>query len=370
VSRLQIFVEKLKGLFTSRKPDREFDEEIEAHLKLLSERYIRQGMSPADAASAARRQFGNLALFEENRREMRSLPSIESLWRSVRYGARQLRLNPGFTAVAVLSLALGIGANTAVFTLLDQLVLRMLPVKEPQRLVMIWPTEPHLGNNEGDRSSSYPMYQDFQRKAEAFAFVFCRYDRPLAITIGNNTEPVNSELVSGNYFQALGVGATLGRVFSPETDDRVYKGHPVVVLSYPYWRDRFAGDRNIVGKKILVNSYPMDVVGVAAPGFTGVDPSSSPHIWIPIQMKPLMTPNVDGLGNRRLQMDSDVRTSASPARTYMSRYVSAQLFDVTPTDLWTCLVAIAVLTLVAATAGLIPARRASAIDPIQALRYE
>jgi predicted permease len=301
MARLRNFVIKLKGLFGSHQPDREFDEELQSHLNLLSERYIRQGMPLADAVSAARRQFGNVLLLQEDRTEMRSIAWMESLWRGLRYGARQLRLNPGFTAVAVLSLALGIGANTAVFTLLDQLVLRLLPVKEPERLVMMWPTEPHLGNNEGNDSSSYPMYQDFQRKAVAFEFVFCRYSRSLAVTIGDNTEPVNSELVSGNYFQALGVGPTLGRVFSPEADDRVYKGHPVVVLSYPYWLRRFAGDRNVVGRKILVNSYPMEIVGVAAPGFTGVDPANSPHIWVPIQMKPLMTPGEDNLGDRRHQ---------------------------------------------------------------------
>ncbi len=298
---IRILIARFKGLFTRQAPDIEFDEEMHAHLAMLTERYVRQGMAPRAAAAAARRQFGNLVRLQEDRRQMSTVASIESLGRSVRYGARQLRLNPGFTTVAVLSLALGIGANTAVFTLLDQLVLRLLPVREPQRLVMIWPTEPHLGDNEGNHTSSYPMYQDFQRRAEAFEYVFCRYYRSLAVTIGNNTEPVNSELVSGNYFQALGVGPALGRVFSSQADDRVYKGHPVVVLSYPYWLNRFAGDRTIVGKKILVNSYPMEIVGVAAPGFTGVDPSNSPHLWVPIQMKPLMTPDFDGMGDRRLQ---------------------------------------------------------------------
>ena len=199
-----------------------------------------------------------------------------------------------------MSLGLGIGANTAIFTLLDQLVLRLLPVHESQRLVMIWSTGPHLGSNNGPRRVSYPMYQDFQRKAPAFESVFCRYETPLAIGFGGSTERVDSELVSGNYFQALGVQPALGRVFSPEADDRTYKGYPSVVLNYRYWVSRFAGDRNIVGKKVLVNNYPMTIVGVSAPGF-GLDPSQSPHVWVPIQMKPLMTPSQDDLGNRRSQ---------------------------------------------------------------------
>ncbi len=132
-----------------RRDDAEFDEEMREHLRLLTERYVRKGMSPDAAATAARRQFGNTGLIKEDRRNMLTFPKIETFWRDLRYGARQLRLNPLFTTVAVLSLALGIGANTAVFTLLDQLVLRLLPVSDPARLVMIWPTDPSLGDTDG-----------------------------------------------------------------------------------------------------------------------------------------------------------------------------------------------------------------------------
>lgn len=218
-----------------------------------------------------------------------------------RYAVRMLARSPLFTSVAVLSLALGIGANTAIFTLVDQLLLRLLPVREPRQLVMIWTTGPHMGNNRGERAASYPMYQDFQQKAVAFSSVFCRYFTPLSVSIENRTERVNAELVSGNYFQALGVSAAVGRVLSPEEDDRVYKGHPVVVLSYPYWVSRFGGKPGIVGQKMMVNGYPMTVVGVSAAGFTGMDPTTSPQLRIPIQMKPLVTPGWDDLGNRRSQ---------------------------------------------------------------------
>src|SRR5262249_5245224 len=187
----------------------------------------------------------------------------------------------------------------AIFTLLDQLLLRLLPVKDPQQLVMIWTRGMHWGSNRGGRASSYPMYQDFQQKAEAFSYVFCRYYTPLAISFEGQTERVNAELISGNFFQALGVGPAAGRVFSPEQDDRLYKGHSGVVLSHPYWVNRFGGKSDVVGKKILVNNYPMTIVGVSAAGFNGLDPSSTPHIRVPIQMKPLMTPAWDDLGERR-----------------------------------------------------------------------
>ncbi len=219
----------------------------------------------------------------------------------LKYAVRALTRTPMLTTVAVLSLALGIGANTAIFTLLDQLLLRLLPVKQPEQLVMIWSTGPHLGNNNGSRAASYPMYQDFGQKAEGFSHVFCRYEAALSISFDGTTERVEAELVSGNYFQALAVGPAVGRVFSPEEDDRTYKGHPSVVLSHTYWTERFRGDRAVVGKKILVNNYPMTIVGVSAPGFVGLDPSRSSDIRIPIQMKPLMTPGWDAIGNRRSQ---------------------------------------------------------------------
>ncbi len=223
------------------------------------------------------------------------------IWSDIRFALRNLRRSPLFTAVAVASVALGIGANTAIFTLVDQLILRLLPVRDPRQLVMIWSTGPHMGNNRGMRAASYPMYQDFQQKAPAFSYVFCRYFAPTSISFGGRTERINAELVSGNYFEALGVQPALGRVFSPEQDDRVYKGHPYVVLSYQYWVSRFAADRSVIGKKVIVNNYPMTIVGVSAAGFLGLDPSQSPQVRIPIQMKPLMTPGWDDLGNRRSQ---------------------------------------------------------------------
>jgi predicted permease len=218
-----------------------------------------------------------------------------------RFALRNLRRSPLFTVVAISSLALGIGANTAIFTLIDQLMLRLLPVDRPEQLVMIWSTGPHMGSNRGARAASYPMYEDFQRKAPAFSAVFCSFETDTSISFGGQTERITAELVSGNYFQALGVQAAIGRVFSPEEDDRVYKGHPSVVLGYQYWVTRFAADPGVLGQKIIVNNYPMTIVGVSAAGFNGLDPSRAPQIRVPIQMKPLMTPGWDDIGDRRSQ---------------------------------------------------------------------
>ena len=213
-----------------------------------------------------------------------------NLLQDLRFALRTIRRAPLFAAVAILSLALGIGANTAIFSLMDQIMLRMLPVKDPDQLVMLFQRGNHNGSNMGDRMHSYPMYQDFQQKAEPFAEVLCRRLVATSIAVDGQTERVETEMVSGNFFSMLGVKPAAGRVFSSEEDDRVYSGHPVVVLSYDYWVSRFARDASVIGKKILVNSYPMTVVGVSAAGFAGLDPAYAPQIRVPILMKPVVVP--------------------------------------------------------------------------------
>ena len=215
---------------------------------------------------------------------------MTSLGPDLRYALRAMGRNPLFAGVAILSLALGIGANTAIFTLMDQLMLRLLPVKDPDQLVMLYQRGAHNGNNMGDRMHSYPIYQDYQQKAAPFSEVLCRRLVSTSISVDNQTERVEAEMVSGNYFTMLGVQAAAGRVFNSREDDRIYKGHPVVVLSYDYWVNRFSRDPKVVGKKILVNNYPMTIVGVSAPGFAGLDPARSPEIRVPILMKPVVVP--------------------------------------------------------------------------------
>lgn len=225
---------------------------------------------------------------------------MAGLLSDLRFALRTLFRSPLFTAVAILSLALGIGANTAIFTLMDQLILRLLPVKEPEQLVMIWSRGPHNGSNWGSRMLSYPMYQDYQQKAEAFDYVFCRREWSMALTIDGKTERTRGEMVSGNFFDALGVRPAAGRLFSPAEDDRTYKGHPVAVLTHDYWVSRFAAQPDVVGKKILVNNYPMTIVGVAGAGFYGLDPTRATQVYVPIQMSPLMLPSgVSPIGDRR-----------------------------------------------------------------------
>jgi predicted permease len=209
----------------------------------------------------------------------------------LRLALRGLRRSPLFASVAILSLALGIGANTAIFTLIDQILLRKLPVRAPEELVMLYQQGPHNGSNMGARMHSYPIYQDYQQKAEPLAEVLCRRLIDASVSVDNQTERVLAEMVSGNFFTMLGVKPALGRVFNSQEDDQTYQGHPVAVLGYDYWVSRFARDPGVIGKKILINNFPMTIVGVSAAGFAGIDPAQSPQIRVPIQMKPTMAPD-------------------------------------------------------------------------------
>ncbi|OFW39291.1 MAG: hypothetical protein A3J29_17375 [Acidobacteria bacterium RIFCSPLOWO2_12_FULL_67_14b] len=208
----------------------------------------------------------------------------------LKLAVRGLFRNKLFSIVAILSLALGIGANTAIFTLIDQILLRKLPIKSPDELVMLYQEGSHNGSNMGARAHSYPIYQEYQKRAEPLWGVLARRDTAVALSVDNQTERVDAELVSGNYFTMLGVPPAVGRVFNSQDDDQVYQGHPVAVLSYDYWVRRFSRDPGVVGRKILVNNYPMTVVGVSAAGFSGLDPARSPQIRVPIQMKPVVVP--------------------------------------------------------------------------------
>jgi predicted permease len=228
---------------------------------------------------------------------------IAGLWRTgvrdLQYALRTLRRSPGFTTVAVLTLALGIGANTAIFTLLDQVLLRMLPVKDPRSLVLLTMRGKHYGSNWGSNAISYPMYKDFQQHNEVFSGMLARFPLYASVTIGNQAERVKAELVSGTYFDVLGVGTAAGRAFTPD-DDRTPHGHPLVMLSYNYWRQRFGGKPDVIGQTVLVNSQKMTIIGVAQAGFDGVELGDPPAIFVPLMMQvELMPGNKDMLTNRR-----------------------------------------------------------------------
>lgn len=228
---------------------------------------------------------------------------MESLIQNLRYAFRQLRKYPGFTAIAVLTLAVGIGANAAIFSLVDQVILKQLPVNEPDRLVQLkfvgsdtGHTDSYGGTN--DLYFSYPMYRDLRDQNNVFSGMLAMFPKQVGIQWKNSSSLVNSELVSGNYFSVLGVNPVLGRLLLPD-DSAVSGASPVVVLSYRYWTQHFASDPSVINQGVLINGNPFTIVGVVQPGFTSVIGGTVPDIFVPITMKAKMTPGWDELEDHR-----------------------------------------------------------------------
>ena len=217
------------------------------------------------------------------------------------FSLRTLRRSPVFLTVAMLSLALGIGANTAIFTLINQLILQPVPVRNPEQLVMLAGRGKHYGGNNGMDRLSYPMYVELRAKNQVFSGMFCTYPAVVSASFQGRTELIGADFVSGNYFPILGVGAAIGRVITASDD--LYQGiNPVAVLSHGYWRTRFGSDPGIVGRQIVVNGRALTVIGVSQAGFDGVEPGRAPQIRIPMMMKDdLPRTGFSRLGNDRLR---------------------------------------------------------------------
>ncbi|MGB2671311.1 MAG: ABC transporter permease [Candidatus Acidiferrum sp.] len=217
---------------------------------------------------------------------------MQNLWKDIRFGFRMLAKSPSFTAIAVITLALGIGANTAIFSLMDQVLLQRLAVKSPDELVILKAPGPATGHvsSDGDSSESfsYPMYKGLRDTNSVFSGILARYGFSASVAARGQTDRASGEVVSGNYFQVLGVQPAVGRLFSTE-DDRVPSAEPYVVLSYPYWQRRFGSDPSILNKILLINNIEMTVVGVSQASFSGVQVGKTPDLYVPMMMTPLMT---------------------------------------------------------------------------------
>jgi putative ABC transport system permease protein len=217
---------------------------------------------------------------------------MQNLWKDIQFGLRLLAKSPGFTAIAVITLALGIGANTAIFSLMNQILLRELPVKNPDELVILRSPGPQSGHvsSDGDsaESFSYPMYKGLRNNNSVFSGILARYTFAASVASHGQTDRASGELVSGNYFDVLGVQPAVGRVFSQE-DDRVPGAQPVVVLSNSYWKRRFGGDPSVLNKVLLINNVEMTVVGVSPASFSGIQVGESPDLFVPLMMTQQMT---------------------------------------------------------------------------------
>jgi predicted permease len=288
-----------RNLFHKPRREQELTEEIDAYLELLIEQKIEQGLAPEEARRAALIELGGREQVKERVREVSAGHFLETLWRDLRYALRMLRHNPGFAAVAVLSLALGIGANTAIFSLMDAVLLRMLPVKNPEQLLFVErsgaPSSPKRGGNLS--YASHAFFEQLRAQREMLAGV-CTFVGNLRINVvvDGQAEAADAQRVSGGFFAVLGVKALLGRTIIEE-DDQVPGGHPVIVISHHYWQRRFARDPAIVGKSITVNGHPFTIIGVTPPDFFGVTVGEAPDLWAPIMMDAQLRPGRSNDGN-------------------------------------------------------------------------
>jgi len=314
MNRIRIFLARVRGLFLKRRLERELDDEIRSHLEMQIEENLHQGMSTAEARYAALRKFGGVDQVKEVYREERSLLGVETLLRDLRYGFRMLRRSPGITAVAILSLGLGIGANTALFTVVDAVLLKTLPVEAPEQLIIFeWQAGRPFrmsgmsGTSNVDvppnmRGLSLFRYDVFEKMQQArtadsplsdlFAFGPIR---EMNARVGEEAEIIDGQGVSGVYYSALRLQPSLGRVITEE--DNQLSAPPVVVLSDRYWQERFGANPSVIGQQLILNKQAFTIIGVTPPAFTGtLQVDYQPAVTIPLALEPLLRGENSRLG--------------------------------------------------------------------------
>lgn len=279
----------------------ELEEELRLHLELRAQELERGGMTGEEAHAAAARQFGNATLETERMRSMDIAAWMETLFNDLRYALRQFVHNPVFSATAVLSLALGIGANTAIFSVMNAILLRALPVRDPQQLVILTnPADAGMwhGIADGERSIiSYPEFLQLRERLTTLSGLCVAQsflDKWQVRISGGEQEEAQGRLVSENYFSVLGVGPAIGRVFNQQDAARPGQD-PYAVISYNFWQRRFGGKADVLGIPIKLNGTTLTVIGVAARGFKGESGGQDPDLWIPVLMQPLISPGRDWL---------------------------------------------------------------------------
>ena len=257
-------------------------EEMREHLEEKTEQYVREGMSREQAQQAARRAFGNARLLEERSREVWQWRWIENLWRDLGFSTRLLLRSPGFAVVAILTLTLGVGANTAVFSLLNGLLLRPLPVPDAQQLVML-----RVQPGPSGYVFCEPVFRALESHHEVFQDVFAFFGHRFQIHGDNGKEVVSGAMVSGQYFEAMGIAPHLGRSLTAADDQKESSGYSAVIAD-EFWKTRFSRDPHVLGHKIVVNDVAFTIVGIMPRSFIGADANARPQIYVPLATEPLL----------------------------------------------------------------------------------
>jgi predicted permease len=299
---------RLRALFSRASVELELDAELRSHIEYEAEKYERQGMSHEAAMRRARLEFGGVEQMKEASREMRGTARLESIARDLRFGLRSLGGRPAFTFTIVTTLALGIGANAAIFTLVDALLLRPLPVPHPEQLVIVSDPAQVNTNNVGLPLTDYvsvPLYRDVRARNTVFTDMYANggawnLDVQMgAVAAGTNTtaERPHARFVTGNFFSVLGVPAYSGRTFTAAEDETPGED-PVAVLTYNYWQRRFSGSSAAIGTVMRVNDVPVTIIGVTPPGFDGDIVGQPLDFWLPMMMHSAIQPRMPRFDDR------------------------------------------------------------------------
>ncbi len=285
----------LRNVFFSRRVESELDQEVGSHLEMLTEENIRAGMSLQEAQRAARIELGGIDQVKEQIREVQLGNWLHSVFSDCRYAARQLGKNPGFTLLAAVALALGIGANTAIFSVFDGMLWRPLPVTNPSEIAVL---TSKVAGFEFDNNLSYPDFLDYRLLKNVFADVAAYTIDPVNLGMDGHAERTWAEFVSGNYFSMLAIRPVQGRFFAPD-EGWVEGKDPLVVLSYKFWHQHFGGDSTVVGRTMAIDNRPLTIIGIAPEDFHGTYYFLDPDFYLPATMLPILTgPNKGVLTNR------------------------------------------------------------------------
>jgi hypothetical protein len=273
---------RFRGWFLKTRLEQRLDEELRTHFEMLVEGEERRGKSHDEAMRLARLRLGGLEQTKESVRDVRAV-CLEGVWRDLRHSMRMLRRSPGFAVMAIITLAVGIGANVAVFSLVDRLFLRTLPVKSPQTiLALTWDIRPA---DDPRNWFSYPDYASYRNENEVFSDLLAFSEMNLAVGLPDHALTVRGALVSRNYFDVLGVRTTIGRTFVSEEQS------PEVVISYGMWRRWFGSSPDAIGRSITINRASYVVVGIAGQGFSGAFVDRATDLWIPLAMRSRLLPD-------------------------------------------------------------------------------
>ncbi|HET7374972.1 MAG TPA: ABC transporter permease, partial [Gemmatimonadaceae bacterium] len=296
---------RLRALFARAAVEQELEDELSFHIEREAQKYERQGMRHEAALRRARLEFGGVEQIKAVSRDMRGTARIESIVRDLRYAIRSLKGRPAFTLTVIATLALGIGANTAIFTLVDALVLRPLPVPHPEQLAIVSDPAAVNTNNVGSPVTDYVsflLYRDVRARSTVFTDMYASgWSGPIDVQMGTGTdataEQPHARFVTGNFFSVLGVSAYAGRTFTAREDETPGED-PVAVITYDYWQRRFSGSRAAIGSIMRVNDVAVTIIGVTPPGFRGDIVGQPLDFWLPMMMDPVIQPGMNLLNDR------------------------------------------------------------------------